>query len=139
MTGKESLEHVRDLDRKIEKGLEQLQSLKDLAEKCTNVMTGMPGSGNKGNSRLEQIILKIIEQQDRINAIIDEYVDLSAKVYEAFGKFANYDLAEILELRYVKGLEWDHVAEKTGYSTSWLFKVHKKALAEFEKYFDEKN
>ena len=67
MSVKEYLSQARYLDMRIQSKLEQLESLNELATKCTSVITGMPHSPSKSTSSMADTINKIIDLQYEIN------------------------------------------------------------------------
>ena len=52
MSIKEYLSQARYLDMRIQSKLEQLESLNELATKCTSVITGMPHAPSKSSSSM---------------------------------------------------------------------------------------
>ena len=80
MSVKEYLSQARYLDMRIQSKLEQLESLNELATKCTSVITGMPHSPSKRTSSMADTINKIIDLQFEINKDIDNLVDLKEEI-----------------------------------------------------------
>ncbi len=60
--------------------LEQVESLNALATKATSTLSDMPKSPNRGSSKLEDTIVKIIDLQEEINRDIDKLVDLKKEI-----------------------------------------------------------
>lgn len=83
MNAKEYLSQARFLDARINAKIKQLDGLNTLATNATSVLSGMPHSPNRGTSKLETIIVKIVDLQEEINHDIDELVDLK-RDYKSF-------------------------------------------------------
>ncbi len=73
---KEYLMQAYRIDQRINSKLEQIGALHDLATKATVTFSDMPRNPNKGKSKIEDAIIKIMELEDEINHDIDELVDL---------------------------------------------------------------
>ena len=67
MTAKEYLSQARYLDNRIKSKLLQIDSLNELATRCTPSYSDMPKSPNREGSRMESAILDIIELEDEIS------------------------------------------------------------------------
>lgn len=130
MTAKEYLRQAYLLDQRIDSRIEQLHSLKELALKCTSVVTGMPHSPNKGESRLEDTVTKIVDLQTEINRDIDRLVDLKRDIVQVIGEVDNPVYQALLEKRYLSFMSWEQLAGEMSISVVYAFKLHKRALAQ---------
>ena len=63
MKAKEFLSRAYLLDQRIKSKSEQIQSLNELATKCTATLTGMPRNPNHGGSTMADAVCKIIDLQ----------------------------------------------------------------------------
>ena len=80
MTAKEYLSQARYLDERIDTKIRQVSQLKGLATKCTATITDVPGNPNRGKSRVEEIVCKIVDLESEINGDIDRLVDLVREI-----------------------------------------------------------
>ena len=71
MKAKEFLNQAYLLDQRIKSKSEQIQSLNELATKCTATLTGMPRNPNHGGSTMADAVCKIIDLQNEIAADMD--------------------------------------------------------------------
>lgn len=76
MTAKEFLNQAYLLDQRIKSKSEQIQSLNELATKCTATLTGMPRNPNRGGSTMADAVCKIIDLQNEIAADMDRLVQI---------------------------------------------------------------
>ena len=72
---KEYLMQAYRIDQRINSKLEQIAALHDLATKATVTFSDMPRNPNKGRSRVEDCVMKIIEVQESLKADIDRLVE----------------------------------------------------------------
>ncbi len=137
MNAQEYFSRAKCLDQQIDSKIEQLSSLKDLAKKCTMSMTGMPRSRNRGKTAMEDTIVKIIDLQDEINGDIDRLVDLKREMAGVIRMLPSPELRTLLELRYLCFRTWPQIAAAMDYSVHHLYKLHRAALDEVEKWIPD--
>ena len=62
-----------------------------------------------------------------MDRIIKEYRELTMEIATAC-KDIDPTLREVILQRYIDGLEWEDIAAKLGYSGSYIFELHRKAI-----------
>ena len=129
MTAKEYLEQAYRLDLRIQSKQEQIDSLNDLATRCTATMTGMPHSPNRRSSPMADTVCKIVDLQEAIAADMQTLVDLKADIMHTIDMVQNVEYRLILEKRYITGKTWPEIAIELGYKMRYMFKLHEEALA----------
>ncbi|MCR5823468.1 MAG: DUF1492 domain-containing protein [Lachnospiraceae bacterium] len=130
MTAKEFLNKGYKIDRRINAKLEQQANLRELATKTGTVMSGMPGNPNKGKSRVEEIIVKIMMLEEEINTDIDEMVSLKMDITKAIGTVSDPEESLLLTLRYLNYKTWEEIADELNCSVRKVHIVHSKALSD---------
>lgn len=129
MTAKEYLGQAYRLDQRINSKLEQVLSLRDLTTKATATMSDMPGGGSRNVYRMQDIIGKIIDLENEINADIDQLVDLKRDIVAIIKSVENPEYQTLLELRYLCFKTWEQIAVDMGYELRYLHKLHHRALS----------
>ncbi len=132
MTSKEYLGQAYRLDQRINSKIEQVENLSLLATKCTTTISDMPKNPNRGGSRMEDSIVKIIDLQEEINQDIDALVDLKAAIVGVIKAVKHTEYQTLLELRYLCFYTWEQIAVTMNYGIDNIFKLHRKALASVE-------
>lgn len=132
---KEYLGQAYRIDQRINSKIEQVSALNNMATKATSTISDMPGSATRNIHRMEDVMVKIIDLQDEINADIDELVDLKAEVMSVIKSIDNLEYQTLLELRYLCFKPWEQIAIELGYSINNVFKMHRKAIELLEKDF----
>ena len=132
MNAKEYLKQAFYLDKRINSKLEQVESLNALATKATSTLSDMPKSPNRGTSKLEDTIVKIIDLQEEINRDIDKLVDLKKEIVRTIKKIEDKELQVVLEKRYLCFESWEKIAVEMNYSIQHIFRLHSKALKSIE-------
>ena len=130
---KEYLGQAYRIDQRINSKIEQVSALNNMAIKATSTISDMPGSATRNIHRMEDVIVKIIDLQNEINADIDELVDFKAEVMSVIKSIDNLEYQTLLELRYLCFKPWEQIAIELGYSINNVFKMHHKAIELLEK------
>jgi DNA-directed RNA polymerase specialized sigma subunit len=128
MNAKEYLSQARFLDARINAKIKQLDGLNTLATNATSVLSGMPHSPNRGTSKLETIIVKIVDLQEEINHDIDELVDLKRAIVTLIKQIPSDEQQAVLEKRYLNYQPWEQISVDMGYSSQHIFRIHNDAL-----------
>ena len=68
-----------------------------------------------------------ISVEELMDRIIKEYRELTMEIATAC-KDIDPTLREVILQRYIDGLEWEDIAAKLGYSGSYIFELHRKAI-----------
>ena len=101
MTTKEFLNQAYRIDQRINSKLEQIISLHELATKATSTLSDVPVSGTKSQSRMADVITKIVDLETEINKDIEELVGIKKNIVSTIKKVQNPELQTLLELRYL--------------------------------------
>ena len=128
MTVKEYLGQAYRLDQRINSKLEQLESLNDLATKCTSTLTGMPKNPSRSTSMMADAVAKIVDLQAEINRDIDLLVDLKCEMVRVIKNVDHAEYQTLLELRYLCFKTWEQIAVDMNYSIDNVYRIHRKAL-----------
>ena len=115
MKAKEYLSQAYRLDQRIDAKIEQVMSLRNLAAKATSTLSDAVPSGTRNVHRMEDIIIKIIDFENEINADIDRLVDLKREIMRVIKALPNPEYQTLLELRYLCFKPWEQIAVEMGY------------------------
>ena len=128
MTAKEYLGQAYRLDQRINSKLEQVLSLRELTTKATATMSDMPGGGSRNVYKMQDIIGKIVDLENEINADIDHLVDLKREMVAVIKAVEHPEYQTLLELRHLCFKTWEQIAVDMQYSTRNIYKLHDTAI-----------
>ena len=128
MTARDYLSQAYRLDQRINRKLEQVESLNGLATKVNSTLTGMPKNPNRATSTMADTVTKIIALQAEINNDIDRLVDLKREMVAVIKAVANTERQTLLELRYLCFKTWEQIAVEMDYTVRNVHLLHKEAL-----------
>lgn len=128
MTAKEYLGQAYRIDQRINSKLEQVASLRNLATKATSTLSDAPPSGTRNVHRMEDVIVKIVDMENEVNADIDKLVDLKQEIMRTINAVENPEYHTLLELRYLCFKSWEEISVKMGYTRRHLYRMRDEAL-----------
>ncbi len=128
MTAKEYLSQAFRIDQRIRMKMEQIDSLRDLVTRMGAQMSDMPKNPNKGQSRTEDILIKIVDMENAINRDIDRLISLKEDIMHTVNKVEDIDCQMVLEKRYLLFETWESIAAEMGYTVRNVHLIHGKAL-----------
>lgn len=101
MNAKEYLSQARNLDQRIITKTQMIDSLNDLATRCTATYSDMPKSPSRGNSRLEECVMKIIDLEEQITEDMEKLVNLKKEITHVIQSVSNPEYQDLLAKRYI--------------------------------------
>ena len=132
MTAKEYLNQLHWLDAGIDSKLDQLERLNALATRTTTAFSDTPHACEPDPGRHEDIIIKILDLEDRIKVEMDKLMALKSEIVHTINQVSSVEQKAILEKRYLCFLPWEEVAKETHYSIQHVFRLHGYALKEID-------
>lgn len=129
MTAREYLGQAYRLDQRINSKIEQVSSLHALATKATSTISDMPGSPSRNTHQMEDIVVKIIELENEINADIDLLVTFKKEVPLVIESVSNMDERMVLRYRYVHNFTWSKIGDELNADERTVRRWHKLALS----------
>ncbi|ETA80007.1 DUF1492 domain-containing protein [Youngiibacter fragilis] len=134
MNAKEYLSQALWLDQMILSKLEQLETLKSLSMKVTSSFAEEKISGgNVEKSKMGSTIVKVIDLEGEINADFVRLIELKKEIQDTINRMEDINYQLLLEMRYLNGKNWEEIAQELKYNNRTVFKVHGKALKQFER------
>lgn len=133
MNAKTYLSQAYRMNLNINSKLEQLEQLRAMTCKVTSTFREDKVSGTKDRCPMETAIIKVITAEEDINKMIDLFIDLKAEISGVIQQLDGYETRLLLELRYLCFNSWEEIAMKMQYKTSYIYKMHGRALRKVEK------
>ena len=128
MTALDFLSQAYRLDLRIDSKLEQINSLNELATKCTATISGMPRSPNQSISSMADTVAKIVDLQIEIDCDILQLIDIKRQIVASIKAVDNKEFQTLLELRFLCGCTWEEIAIKMGFSIQHTCRMRDRAL-----------
>jgi seryl-tRNA synthetase len=132
MTAKDYLSQAYRIDQRINSKIEQVQSLRALAEKASMTLSDVFVKKTRNIRRMEDIITKMADMETEINADLERLVDLKHEIVTVIKCVAVPQLQTLLELRYLCFRSWEEIAVSLHHDIRWIHRLHHKALNEVD-------
>ena len=129
---KKYLSQAFGLNQRIESRLKQIDELHNLATKATVTYSDMPRNPNKGHSKVEDTVIKIMSLEEEIKKDMDQLVNLKQDIIRRIRAVEEPELQTILDLRYLAYMRWEEIAIELGYGIDNVYHLHRKALDEIK-------
>lgn len=144
---KAKLESYAALQRRIDNKVQRLNTLKaSMGSTSTPNLTGMPGGGGNGESKVERLVIKMDDLERSIKRLELEEINLLDELEELIEQLDNPDEQTVIEMRYIDRLRWwpicaalysgeDDYEEKADKYLKRTFKLHGSALQALAKVY----
>lgn len=133
MNAKKYLRQLGRAEANIKAKRERLAVLRDIAcSPASPVISDMPKAPVRNTSRIENMVMKILELEDEIRN--DEAVlrDEKTEALERIGRIPDPECQTVLISRYFKNETWEEIAQSIFYTERWIYKPHGRALQELD-------
>lgn len=144
---KKKLESYAALQRKIDNQIQRLHTLEaTMGSASTSKITGMPGGGGNGESKVERLVVKKDELKLKIRRMEQEERELLDELEALIEQLENPDEQTVLEMHYIDRLRWWPICaalyskepdyeEKADKYLKRTFKLHGSALLALAKIY----
>ena len=137
MDTKQYLGQISRLDRMIKNKMTELAQYKDLAYGLSAITNEERVQTTPEFDKMSGKVAKIIEIEQKIDSLIDEYVDKKNLIISQIDSMENETYYEILFARYIEKKTFEKIADEMNYSFRNTTRLHGRALREFEHKFGE--
>lgn len=137
MTAKEYLKQLKWIDREIHGKLEEIEYLRVKAQGYRSPgITDMP-RGTGARDKTSDVIIKLVDLEAYVNTQTDKLIDLWEKIAKQIGGMEDQKSRVILSCRYLRMEIWEEIEEELSYEKSYLHRLHRIALEQFEHQYPE--
>ena len=133
MTTKEYLCQISRLDRMINNKLSEISQLRELAMSVSAVKNEERVQTTPNFDKIGTAYCKIEEMEEKLDKLIDEFVDKKNLIISQIDKIENETYYEILFARYIEKKTFEKMADEMTYSWRQVIRLHGRALQEFER------
>ena len=133
MTTKEYLCQISRLDRMINNKLSEISQLRELAMSVSAITNEERVQTTPNFDKIGTAYCKIEEMEEKLDKLIDEFVDKKNLIISQIDKIENETYYEILFARYIEKKTFEKIADEMAYSWRQIIRLHGGALQEFEK------
>lgn len=133
MDTKQYLQQISRLDRMINNKLAEISQLRELAMSVSAVKNEERVQTTPNFDKIGTAYCKIEEMEEKLDKLIDEFVDKKNLIISQIDEIENETYYEILFARYIEKKTFEKIADEMTYSWRQVIRLHGRALQEFEK------
>lgn len=131
MNIKDYLSRYYYISQEIELKLESIAKLDDMVKKCTSSVSPTPR--NPSPLPFDSLIVKCMEDKEKILRDIEELVDEQRQIRETINSISDPVARCIFENRYMLLKSWKDIADRYNRSVRWVLVKHDAGLRDIEK------
>ena len=133
MDTKQYVQQISRLDRMINNKLAEISQLRELAMSVSAVKNEERVQTTPNFDKIGTAYCKIEEMEEKLDNLIDEFVDKKNLIISQIDKIENETYYEILFARYIEKKTFEKIADEMTYSWRQVIRLHGRALQEFER------
>ncbi len=133
MRAKEYLSQAKTLDQRINTKLDRVARLRSMTQKITVSMNAEQVSHTRNVSSMEDMIIRLLEEEEALNASIAELVVLKREISDVLEQIHDPDRHLILEMRYLCYHSWEEIADTMNIHIRTVFRIHGHALQDVDR------
>lgn len=137
MTPKQYFEQIFELDKAIDELRSERESIIATGSKA-NTMQDAPTYSNQFNSTTENIVMKLFDHMDDVNARVDELIDLKMQISMEIELVKDRRYRTILKEHYICDKSFEQIAVEQPYSYRHATRLHGQALQAFKEVHKKK-
>jgi len=138
MNAKEYLDEFFILNKQIDAKQKELDILNSLLRRLNKPLTPDRVQTSKDLDPLGTTIAKIVDLQEEINKMIDEYVDRLGDIVFVIEQVSDPKEYDLLHKHYIQGLSWSYISKLWDNSNTWVHEVKRNAFESVQKILDER-
>lgn len=132
MTTKEYLQQIGKLNKMINNKMIELAQMKEMAYSIKAVGTDERVMSSSDPDKTGCAYAKIEEMEEKINGMIDNYIDTKEKIINQIESIEDENLYNILFLKYIAKKRFEDIAVEIDKSWRQTIRLHETALKKFE-------
>lgn len=123
---KRKLQSYRYYQLRIDSNLDQIRVLRSRMQKVTVAYHDAPGGGTGKDA--SELIAKMLELETYIKADTERVRYALMDIQFLIDSLEDFRERNVLQLRYVEGLNWYRISEKLYMDERWVYRLHRRAL-----------
>lgn len=137
MDAKQYLSQISRLDRMIKNKLSEIAQLRELSMSVSAVNNEERVQTTPNFDKIGTAYCRIAEMEEKLDKIIDKYVDNKNLIISQIDAMENELHYEILFARYIEKKTFEKIADEMSYSWRQIIRLHGRALQEFDRLYGD--
>ena len=131
VTNRDKIKYLKryiNLDREIDRKLKEVARLRSKLTRVTQVLTAEPRGGGTIYGKTEEILAKIVDLENEIDADIDRLISIRENIKAVIEAVEDDRERLLLQYRYLDGWTFEKIAVEMNYSWRQIHRLHSQAL-----------
>ena len=122
---------VRSSEREMRLLAAKKRHYEDMGFSISPKLTGMPGSGQRGISRVEMAAVGMVDVLMDLQKQIEKHAKIIQDAENLIARIPQEKYRQLLTLRYLAGMSWPSISDEMGYKDrNSVYRAHGYALIE---------
>ena len=122
---------VRSSEREMRLLAAKKRHYEDMGFSISPKLTGMPGSGQRGISRVEMAAVGMVDILTDLQEQIEKHAKIIKDAENLIARIPQEKYRQLLTLRYLVGMSWPSISDEMGYKDrNSVYRAHGYALIE---------
>lgn len=133
MTAKEYLDHIKRCYQTMQALYDRLVEVRTKIEGLKAITYDRERVQVSPSNKTEELIAQLVDTEDKLSKEVREHFDEVVEATKRIYSLDNERQIQVLEMRYIKGMRWQVIADELDIEYRSATRLHKKALRNFER------
>ena len=133
MTAKEYLDHIKRCYQTMQALYDRLVEVRTKIEGLKAITYDRERVQVSPTNKTEELIAQLVDTEDKLSKEVREHFDEVVEATKRIYSLDNERQIQVLEMRYIKGMRWQVIADELNIEYRSATRMHKKALRNFER------
>lgn len=133
MTAKEYLDHIKRCYQTMQALYDRLVEVRTKIEGLKAITYDRERVQVSPSNKTEELIAQLVDTEDKLSKEVREHFDEVVEATKRIYSLDNERQIQVLEMRYIKGMRWQVIADELDIEYRSATRLHGKALRNFER------
>lgn len=133
MTAKEYLDHIKRCYQTMQALYDRLVEVRTKIEGLKAITYDRERVQVSPSNKTEELIAQLVDTEDKLSKEVREHFDEVVEATKRIYSLDNERQIQVLEMRYIKGMRWQVIADELNIEYRSATRLHRKALRNFER------
>lgn len=137
MTAKEYLDHIKRCYQTMQALYDRLVEVRTKIEGLKAITYDRERVQVSPSNKTEELIAQLVDTEDKLSKEVHEHFDEVVEATKRIYSLDNERQIQVLEMRYIKGMRWQVIADELDIEYRSATRLHEKALRNFERKYQD--
>lgn len=133
MTAQEYLDHIKRCYQTMQALYDRLVEVRTKIEGLKAITYDRERVQVSPSNKTEELIAQLVDTEDKLSKEVREHFDEVVEATKRIYSLDNERQIQVLEMRYIKGMRWQMIADELDIEYRSATRLHRKALRNFER------